>query len=169
MLKVIKNNKEKTKIEPFFTLEVTLGYGEHCNDTFTHNHLVINDEKASKYDSLTDEDMDNMDIFEIMDLSKSITQNEAEKIVKFFDSIWERKDEDGFNVTNVILNDGPSHFWWQKMGGMSDEEFEWFSEVYDKYECDLFEPEIEHNWYGITNVGIYYYDENNEKHNVEII
>lgn len=168
MLKVIKNKKDKTKIKPYFALRVGIGYGEHCDDTFTYRQLEIDDVKANKYKSLTEKDMDKMSWMEIQDISYCITEKDAEKLVKLFDSLWERKDEDGYEVTHVVLNDGPSRFWWQKQAAMTDEEYDWFSDFYNEYSW-LFSPEIEHNWYGVSSVAICYYDENNEKHNVEIV
>lgn len=166
MLKVLPiKNIEHEKQEPYFLLTVTLGYGEHCNDTFTERSLEINDENVRKFNALSEEEMDKMDYFELKDIADCITEDEATKLVELFKSLEERNDD----VIHLILNDGPDEYWWKECCKMTDEEFNWFKGFYEKYERDLFNPTIDNNWYGVVSADIYYYDEDNKEHNVEIV
>ena len=170
MIRVLPlNEKNKLTVRPYYRLVVTLGYGEHCDDTTTTSWIEIDDVKAMKYASLTDEDIDKMDWLELRSLVNCISQKEAENIVHFFNSLWERKDKDGFDVHHINITDGKDEFWWKDMGAMTDREFEWFSEVFDEFETTLFNPQIEHNWCGIVNVNIEYIDENSKIHKCEVI
>ena len=47
--------------------------------------------------------------------------------------------------------------------GLGKDESDYKSEIY------LFNPRIDHNWYGVVSVKIIYYDENGELHNCEVI
>ena len=47
MIKILPLKENNEKYNPFFKLVVTLGYGEHCNDTTTEDWLEINDEKGN--------------------------------------------------------------------------------------------------------------------------
>lgn len=170
MIRILPLNEEnKLTVRPYYRLVVTLGYGEHCNDTTTESWVEIDDAKAMKYAELTDEEADKMDWFELKSLADCISQKEAENIVLFFNSLWERKDKDGFEVDHIIISDGIDPFWWKDMGAMTDKEFEWFSGVFDEFETTLFNPQIEHNWCGIVNVKIEYIDENGKTHKCEVI
>lgn len=170
MIRVLPLNEEsKLTVRPYYRLVVTLGYGEHCNDTTTESWVEIDDAKAMKYASLTDEDMDKMDLFELRSLANCISQKEAENIVLFFNSLWERKDKDGYDVDHIVITDGKSEFWWKECGAMTDREFEWFSGVFDEFETTLFNPQIEHNWCGIVSVRIEYVDENGKIHKCEVV
>ena len=169
MIKILPLENQEMETEPHFSLTVTLGYGEHCTDAYTESFLVIDDEKAIKYACLTEKDMDEMDWLEIRDLDGHITQFEAEKMVRFFDSLWKRKNKDGYEIRHIIISDGASEFWWKKRGQMTDKEFKWFSEVYEEYRCSLFNPQIEHNWCGIVDVKIEYIDEKGKVHKCEVI
>ena len=67
-----------------------------------------------------------------------MTTKEAEEIYKFFNEILaKRKDNDGYIVDHLVLNDGPSEFWHCENGGMTKEEFKWFKKFYDKWESYL--------------------------------
>jgi hypothetical protein len=55
------------------------------------------------------------------------------------------------------------------MGGMTDKEFKWFSKIYDRFQCSLFNPTIEHNWCGVVGANIVYYDENGEMFDCEVV
>jgi len=169
MIKILPLEENEKTVEPYYRLKVILGYGEHCDDTFTEDWIEINDEKVDKYISLSDEEMDNMDWSELRDIENCITQKEAENIVKFFESLFKRKDKDGYRVDYITINDGPDEFWWKKRGGMTDKEFDWFSGVYEEYHCTLFNPQVEHNWCGIHWVKIEYVDENGKVHKCEVI
>lgn len=76
-----------------YKLEVTIGYGEHCDDMFTQSYMEIDDEKALKYKNLTDEESNEMGWMESSILSHCITKELAEKIVKFFNSLWDRENQ----------------------------------------------------------------------------
>ncbi len=169
MIKILPIKKNNKTVEPYYRLEVTLGYGEHCDDTTTESWMEINDEKVDKYSSLSEEEMDEMDFCELRDLSDCISQKEAENIVNFFNSLWKRKNKDGYQVNHIVINDGPDEFWWKEQGAMTDKEFDWFSGVYREYEGDLFNPKVEHNWCGIVNAKIEYIDENGDVHRCEVI
>lgn len=169
MIKILPIKENNKTVEPYYRLKVTLGYGEHCDDTTSESWMEINDEKVEKYSSLSEEEMDEMDWLELRNLEDCITQKEAEKIVLFFDSLWKKKNKDGYQVNHIIINDGPDEFWWKEQGAMTDKEFDWFSGIYNEYECDLFNPQVEHNWCGIVNAKIEYIDENNKIHKCEVI
>lgn len=169
MIKILPLEENKFNVEPYYRLVICLGYGEHCDDTFTRSYIEINDEKAIKYDSLSEEEMDEMDFFELDEISDCITVKDAEEIVRFINSLWKRKDKNGYNIDHIVLNDGESKFWWQDRGGMTDKEFKWFSKIYEKYQSVLFNPQIEHNWYGISSAKIEYIDENGKVHKCEVI
>lgn len=169
MIKILQSKEDSENIKPYYRLSITLGYGEHCDDAFTNSWIEINDEKAEKYARLSDEEMDNMSWQELSKIEKCITQEEAENVVKFFDSLWDRKNKEGFEVDHVVLNDGKNDFWWKEQAAMTDMEFDWFSGFYDEFQCTFFNPQIENNWYGIFNVNIEYVDENNKVHKCEVV
>ena len=169
MIKILPIKENNVTIKPFYRLVVTLGYGEHCSDTYTESSLKIDDDKAMKYALLSDEDCEKMDLMEITELSQYIMQSDAEKLVKLFNSLVERKDIDGYQVDNIILNDGPSKFWWKQHSMMTDKEYDWFSQIYDEYSTRLFNPIVEHNWCGIVGIKIEYVDENGKRHMCEVV
>lgn len=151
MIKILPLN-ENRNVEPYFYLDICLGYGEHCDDNFSHSIIYIDDKKANSTET-----------------SGYITAQEAETIVKFFANILgTRENKSGSVVDHLVLNEGVSEFWHHEVGGMSDEEFYYFMEFYDKFESSL-NPKVEYNWYGITNVSIKYVDENGNKHNCDVI
>lgn len=170
MIRVLPLNEEnKLTVRPYYRLVVTLGYGEHCYDTTTESWVEVDDAKAMRYAELTDEEMERMDWSELSSLEQCMSQKEAENLVLFFNSLWERKDKDGFDVDHIIITDGKDEFWWRDMGAMTVREFEWFSGVFDEFETTLFNPQIEHNWCGIVSVRIEYVDENGKIHKCEVI
>ena len=169
MIKILPREENNKKNRPFFRLVVTLGYGEHCTDTYTESCVEIDDKKAIKYESLSDKEAEKMDWEELNSISNCITQEEAEKIVKFFNSLWNRKDKEGFEASHVVLNDGPDSFWWKEQSAMTDEEFDWFSQVYEKYQNSLFNPQIEHNWYGVVSAKVEYVSGRGLVHRCEVI
>lgn len=169
MIKILPIKESNDIVEPYYRLIITLGYGEHCDDTFTHSWVEINDAKADKYASLSDEEIENMDLSELNDIENCITQKEAENIVKFFDSLWKRKDKNGYRVNHIVINDRASSFWWKEHGRMTDKEFDWFSYIFEEFECTLFNPQVEHNWYGIVGAKIEYVDKYNKVHKCEVI
>jgi len=138
----------KRKIEPFYLLETMLGYGEHLNDTFTTRSLVIVEKKSDSFNE--------------------ITFKEAEELYKFFNDILNREECYGITLNDawkLTRKDKPSTFWYDKY--MSKSEIKKFAKLYRKYQ-HLFNPEVEHNWYGLRNINIYYYDENSERHKCEV-
>lgn len=169
MIKILPIKENNTKVDPFYRLVVRLGYGEHCTDTYTESWVEIDDAKAIKYESLSDEEAEKMDWEELHDIANCITQAEAEKLVNFFSSLWNRKDAEGFEVSHVVLNDGPDSFWWKEQAAMTDEEFSWFSEIYEKFSEYLFNPQIENNWCGIVDCEIEYIDDSGNVHKCEVI
>lgn len=169
MIKILPLEEDTGISEPFYQLVVTIGYGEHCDDTYTQNCLEINDEKAVQYNNLTEEEIEEMDLLEFMDLTKYITTEDAERIVKLVKSILGRETSGGYVVNHIVLNDGPDDFWWKECCEMTDEEFKSMEDVCEKYENSLFSPKVDHNWYGITDAQIVYYDENDNKHRCEVI
>ena len=102
MIKILPLEENKFNVEPYYRLVICLGYGEHCDDTFTRSHIEINDEKAIKYDSLSEEEMDEMDFFELDEISDCITVKDAEEIVRFINSLWKRKDKNGYNINHMV-------------------------------------------------------------------
>ena len=170
MIKILPLNEEKVlTVNPYYRLVVTLGYGEHCNDATTKSWVEIDDAKAMKCAELTDEEMEKMDWSELNSLENCISQKEAENIVLFFNSLWERKDKDGYEVDHIIITNGKSEFWWKEYGAMTDKEFDWFSGFFDEFERILFNPQLEYEWCGIINVKIEYVDENCKIHRCEVI
>lgn len=153
MIKIIPNKNEQTKIDPFYQLSVTLGYGEHCDDTYTKSTLNIVDSTKGIFDSWN-----------------YITTKEAERIYKFFNEILNREECD-----HIVLNDAweltckenPTTFWYEDY--MSEKEIKKFAKIYDKYNSTLFNPSVDHNWYGIVGINIFYYNENGEKFNCEVV
>ena len=169
MIKILPLKKSNVKVEPFLRLIVVLGYGEHCDDTFTTSWIEIDDEKAIKYESLSDKDIEKIDWLEVRKISDCITQKEAEDIVNFINSLWRRKDKDGYVVEHIVINEGIDSYWWKDQAAMTDKEFEWFSHVYEKFNTRLFNPQVEHNWCGITDCRIEYVDENGDVHQCDVI
>ena len=169
MIKILPIEENKETRSPFYRLVVTLGYGEHCYDTTTQSWVEIDDEKALKYAELTEEEMEKMSWSELNSLKQCMTQKEAERLVLFFNSLWERKDKDGYEVDHIIITDGKDEFWWKEHGAMTDKEFKWFSGVFDEFETALFNPQVEHNWCGIVDVKIEYVDENSKIHRCEVV
>lgn len=142
-----------------YKLEITIGYGEHCDDMFTQSYMEIDDEKALKYRNLTDEESNEMGWTELSILSHCITKELAEKIVKFFNSLWNRETGKGYKVNHIVLNYDCDRYWWTEEGCMTEEEFEWFSGIYDNY-YTLFCPRVGRNcWYGVVGARIVYKDE----------
>ena len=141
-LKVLPIKKEEKMYVPRFDIEVTIGYGEHCCDTFTTHRKTIDDDKA-KTDSWN-----------------HISQLDAEKIVKLLKRALEDVD-DG----HIVLNDGITDFWCQ---GMKSNDIQELRSIYEKHQY-LFEPDIEHNWYGIVGACIKYLDAEGNWHDVEIV
>ena len=169
MIKVLPlEEKKETKYEPQYRLYVTLGYGEHCCDTFTTSSVEINDEMFEKFNNMSEEELDELD-FEELTSSNYISSKDAEDLVKLFDSLENRKNKEGYEARHIVLNDGPSRFWWIDEGAMTEKEFNWFSDIYNRFMPDLFNPQVEHNWYGIIGVSIKYWDENGEVHKCEVI
>lgn len=153
MIKILPIKKENIRYEPRFVLEVTIGYGEHCDDTFTKRHLIIVESMKGHPDSWN-----------------YIKRKDAEKIYRFFKKILERE-----KCRHIILNDAwelayeknPSTYWYGEY--MDKKEIKQFSKYYETYQCSLFNPEVEYNWYGLKDINIYYYDENGNKHDCEVI
>ena len=155
MIRIIPNKNEPNKIEPFYQLSVTLGYGEHCDDTYTKNTLeIVESKKGMSY----------------MDSWRCITRKEAEKVYTFFNDILNRKECD-----HIVLNDAweltcrehPTTFWYKDY--MSDREIKKFAKFYEKYSSELFNPSVDHNWYGIVDIHIFYYNENGERFACEVV
>jgi hypothetical protein len=142
MLKILPIKKAAEKIEPRFDLIVTIGYGEHCCDTFTKNSKTIDDKKAKK----------------AFDSWNYITEKEAEECVKLI----ERALKD---VDHIVLNEGITDFWCE---GMKKEDIKALRKFYSYHES-LFSPEVEHNWYGIVGACIKYLDEEGNWHDVEVV
>ena len=140
--KVLPIKKEEKMYVPRFDIEVTIGYGEHCCDTFTTHRKTVDDGKA-KADSWN-----------------YISQLDAEKIVKLLKRALEDVD-DG----HIVLNDGITDFWCQ---GMKRKDIQELRRIYEKHQC-LFEPDIEHNWYGIVGSSIKYLDADGNWHDVEVV
>ncbi len=151
MIKILPN-PEKRKITPYFELVATIGYGEHCDDTYTENTIEIDDEKAGSDDIFDD--------YGLLDTETYIKCSEAERIVKFIKSVLPK-----VKGRHIVLNEGITGFWCE---GMTKKEIEKLGRIYEKYP-ELFKPEIEHNWYGITNAEIRYTDENGERFKCEVV
>lgn len=165
MIKILPIEDEKT--DPRFMLEVTIGYGEHCDDTTTVNSMVIDDVMAGKWKQWGESDDDD-DFDTFFSIHDAVTQEDAEFIVRLFEMIFSRKDKDGYDVDHIILNDGPSEFWWKEYGAMSDGEMKWLEHFMDQHST-LFVSHIDHNWYGIRDVQIVYIDGQNRRHRCEVV
>ena len=165
MIKILPIKNTENSYNPYFYLNIGIGYGEHCDDNFTEHKIVIDDYKATGAHL----DEDGLDENGFPDYETYITEKEAEEIVKFFDNILDvRKNKNGHIVHHLVLNDGPSEFWHVEEGGMTKKEFAYFNKFYEKFESKLY-PEVEYNWYGIVWVSIKYFDENGQIHNCEVI
>lgn len=152
MIKVLPIENKVTKCKPRFVLCVTLGYGEHCDDTYTYKNLQIVDSKKG-----------------LLDTWNYITTKEAEKLFKFFRDILNREECDHITLNDAWelgCKENPTTFWYEDY--MSEKEIKQFAKFYEKYNTTLFNPEVEHNWYGIVGVAIYYFDENGDRHNCEV-
>lgn len=155
MIKIIPNKPGPIKFKPRYVLSVTLGYGEHCDDTYTKNTLeIVESKKGMSY----------------LDSWSYITRKEAEKVYTFFKNILDRKECD-----HIVLNDAwelnhkekPTTFWYKDY--MSDREIKKFAKFYEKYGSALFNPSVEHNWYGIVDIHIFYYNENGIRYDCEVV
>lgn len=165
MIKILPLENKKCDVEPYFFMSIGIGYGEHCNDTTTESRIYIDDYKATGKHL----DAEGYDENGFPDYTTYMTTKEAEETYKFFNEILDkRKDNDGYIVDHLVLNDGPSEFWHCENGGMTKKEFKWFKKFYDKWGSYL-GPEIEHNWYGIVWVSIEYVDENGKEHRCEVV
>lgn len=165
MIKILPLNKQDNLYEPYFYLNIGIGYGEHCDDTYTEHKIIIDDYKATGK-HLDEEGYDEKGF---PDYETYITKKEAEEIFKFFNNILDkRKNKEGYTVSHLVLNDGPNEFWHIEQGGMTKKEFSYFKKFYNKFENKLY-PEVEYNWYGITWVSIKYLDENGQIHNCEVV
>lgn len=151
MIKILPN-PDKRKITPYFELVVTIGYGEHCDDTFTENAIEIDDKKADSDELYTEDGFP--------DFNPYIKGSEAEEIVKFFKSVLPKVPDH-----HIVLNDGITDLWCE---GMTKTEIKKLSRIYEDHES-LFSPQIEHNWYGVTDAEIRYTDENGERYKCEVI
>lgn len=140
MLRVLPLNERKNP-DPGFVLCIEIGYGEHCNDTYTTNSARIDDAKASPETGFVSE-KDACNIVKII-----------ERALKVIDS------------GHILLNDGIDPWW---CGGMEYEDFFALKDFYGKYEF-LFDPRLEHEWYGVTDAYIRYIDEDWQRHKVEIV
>lgn len=142
MFKILPLKKSDEKFEPRFVLCISIGYGEHCNDTYTTNYRTIDDEKAKK----------------AFDSWNYITEKEAEELVKLI----ERALKD---VDHIVLNEGITDFWCE---GMKEKDIKKLRKIYEEHES-LFSPDIENNWYGITRACVKYVDEDGNWHDVEVV
>jgi len=158
MIKILPLNKNNFNPKNKYFLEVSIGYGEHCDDTYTENIIEINDNQVlnKKYD----EDGFPIDDEGFVDWNYYITVKEAEYLVKFFKKILEKMD-------HIVLNEGIKDYWFEDE--LTKSEIKELKEIYDKYNNYLFNPRIDNNWYGVVSVKIIYYDEYGELHNCEVI
>ena len=166
MIKVLPINKTVTGFHDVYVLKVTLGYGEHCDDTYTSETVIINDDKAlhPKYE---DDDPENgfpIDEKGFPDFRTYVSVEEAEKMCVLLNRLVKKSGDE-----HITLNDGINDEWFKKDYGMTQEEVDEFRTYYEKFETTLFNPRIEHNWYGLVGCDIYYYDMDGNKHNCEII
>ena len=166
MIKVLPLKKSTNNPTDTYFFEVHLGYGEHCDDTYTESRVVINDDKAlhPKYE---DDDPENgMPIDEngFYDFQTYITIEEAEKMYKLFNRIVEKSGD-----YHITLNNRVDEKWFKEQYHMTQKEIKEFRKYYEKYEVALFNPQIEHNWYGLTGCAIYYYDIDGNKHDCEVV
>lgn len=153
MIRIIPNRKDTKPNQPKFVLSVTIGYGEHCDDMYQDNTLQI---------------INSMD--GIWDTWNYVTAKDAEKFFKFFKKILQRE-----KCHHIVLNDAwelnhletPNKRWYEEY--MSDKEIKRFGKFYYEYSGSLFNPHLEHNWYGIVDVNIFYYDENMVKYNCKVV
>ncbi len=145
MLKILPIKKSEEKYDPHFNLFVEIGYGEHCCDAFTTHTKVIDDEKSKKS----------------VDPWNYISVKDAEQFVKLI----KRALDDVDNRHDIVLNEGITDFWCE---GMKKEDIKTLRKFYNSHQS-LFIPEIEYNWYGITNAYIQYFDEEGNWHDVEIV
>lgn len=151
MIKIIPN-KIKRKQEPQYKLCVTIGIGSSCDDTYIENTRVIVDSTKGTFDKWN-----------------YIKTKEAEELYTFFKSILSRD-----KCSHIVLNDAwelnvkdsPSTFWYDDF--MNEKEIKKFAKFYKKYQ-DLFNSHVDHEWYGIVGINIYYYDEYGEKYNCEVV
>lgn len=156
MIRVIPNKREEKKQHPKYELSVTIGIGKRCDALYVHNTLEIVGSKRG-----------------IFDTWNCITEKEAEKVFTFFNKILQRKECDHITLNdawklNSDLND-EAEDWYDEY--MSKSEIKKFSKFYEKYNSSLFNPRCddEYNWYGIVDIHIFYYDENGEKYNCEVL
>lgn len=146
-----------------YFLEVTLGYGEHADDTYSSSTLEINDDQVlnRKYD---DEGFP-IDDEGFVDWSHYISVKEAEDLVKFFNKIFKKMNK--YNEDHITINDWDKT-WFTDIYHMTDKEADKLIKILEEYSCYLFNPTIDHNWYAIVNVKIIYYDIDGNKHDCEV-
>lgn len=158
--KKVNNNPRDT-----YFFEVSLGYGDRCDDTFTDSRVIINDEKAlhPKYENDEPENGFLIDDKGSPDFNTYITTEEAEKMYLFFTRII-KKSKNG----HITLNDGVYETWFKKFYRMTQEEIDEFRTYYEKYQASLFNPQIDYNWYGLVSCRIIYYDIDGNRHKCEV-
>ena len=158
MIKILPLNKNNFNPKNKYFLVVSIGYGEHCDDTYTKNTIEINDKQAlnRKYD----ENGFPIDDEGFVDWGHYITVKEAEHLVKFFKNILEKMD-------HIVLNEGIKDYRFEDE--LTKSEIKELKKIYNKYDDYLFYSQIDHNWYGVVSVKIIYYDEYGELHNCEVI
>lgn len=145
ILSKVENNYPKNRM----FLVVTLGYGEHCDDTYTHESIEIDDIKA------LDENLNRYS-------TNYITSDEAEKMHNFLNRIVEKSGDE-----HITLNDGIDDEWFKNEYNMTQKEINEFRKYYDEYR-GLFIPRID-NWYGLVEAQIHYYDFNGNKYICKIV
>ena len=166
MIKVLPINKNvNNNPRDTYFFEVSLGYGEHCDDTFTDSRVIINDEKAlhPKYENDDPENGFQIDDAGFPDFNTYITSEEAEKMYLLFTRIVKKSDDE-----HITLNDGVDETWFKKYYHMTQKEIDEFRTYYEKYEVSLFNPQIDHNWYGLVSCRIIYYDIDGNRHKCEV-
>lgn len=151
MIKVLPIEKKEVKCEPRFVLETTIGYGEHCCDTFTTHSLTIVDSLKGHFDSWN-----------------YIKRKDAEKIYKFFNEILNRDACRHIVLNDVwrLAHDSRVKHWFEDF--MSEEEMKTMYRYHENFET-LFTSDVEYNWYGLVRINIYYYDEEGNKHDCEVV
>lgn len=144
--------EEREKCKPRFVLETTIGYGEHCCDTTSTHSLTIVDSLKGHFDSWN-----------------YIRTKDAEKLYKFFSEILKRPGAYHHIVLNDVWklsSDSRVKHWFKDF--MSDNEMKTMFRYHQNFET-LFSPDVEYNWYGLVGINIYYYDEDGNKHNCEVV
>ena len=151
MIKVLPIKKDTKKYTPKFVLETTIGYGEHCCDTFTHNRLTIVESAKDHPDSWN-----------------YIDRKVAEEMYLFFGEILNREECDHITLNDLwkLSHDSRTEHWYKDF--MDKKEMKKMFRFYQNYET-LFSSSVEYNWYGLVNINIYYYDENGDQHNCMVV